>query len=211
MANVIAPRMTRSTSWFQSALELQQFKTAALEGLLPFHESFTPVDLRRRALEYWYQRKTADAEQDARLDALYARNAGLPEHVAAWEAHALQYLHLLEHFLWACLVAPYPGAPALEDVLTPTEPAASLSACHAELAPVLLEDVCKFFGYNRNRVLEAKASNPGVYDHLPDLPDPAEILPRLRAAQEPIYRGWIPVAYLEAYARFLRDPSRQNQ
>lgn len=211
MQSVVAPREPKWTSWFQSALQLQQLKTSTLEGLLPFHESVTPVALRRHSLEYWHQLKLAESDHNARLDVLYARNASLPEHVAAWEAQALQYVHLLEYFLWSCLVAPYPGAPALEDVLTPTEPSPPLNACHADLAPVLLEDVRKFFADKRQRLLEARAEDPATYARHHDLPDPACIVPRLQAAQEPTYNGWIPIAYLEDYARHLQDPEGQNK
>lgn len=205
-------RTPRWTSWFQSALKLQQLKTAALEGVIPFHESIKPLDLKRRSLEYMWQREAADNAHDARLDALYERNATLEEHVAAWEAHALQYLHLLEHFLWSVLVAPHvdpsgstgPKGPTLEEILTPTEPSPPLGACHAGLAVDLMGDVLRFFNAKRQRFLDHEPPLPCL------LPDPSQaVIDVLRAGQEPAYKGWIPFSYLRVYAHFLTDPQNE--
>lgn len=191
LASVVMPRNGRYTSWMQSAIRLHQLKAAVLEGVFPFHESVQPLDIKRHDMEYKHQLRAGTKAHDERLDTLYAQRAPLEDHIVAWWEHALWYLHLLEHFLWDSLVAPYPRCPPLEAVLTPTE-SPSLDAC-PELAPQLLRDVSTFFEDKRQR----------APDH--GLADPATLIVLLKAAQEPIYKGWIPRSFLESYHIYLQD------
>lgn len=191
LSSVVIPMETRYTSWMQSAIKLQQLKSAVLEGVFPFHESMEALTVKRHDLEYKYQFKMGNQLHDERLDALYSRGASLEEHVAAWEEHALWYLHLLEHFLWDSLIAPYPRAPPLEAILTPTD-CPSLDVC-PELTPQLLHDVKVFFKDKRDRAPEH------------GLADPETLIPLLKSGQEPIYKGWAPRSFLESYRVYLQD------
>lgn len=196
MSTVVIPMEQRYNSWMQSAIRLHQLKAAVLEGVFPFHESVEALTIKRHDMEYKHQLKLGTHLHDQRLDDLYARHAPLEDHIVAWEEHALWYLHLLEHFLWDCLVMPYPMAPPLEAVLTPTD-CPSLDAC-PELAPQLLRDVTVFFGDKRDR----------APDH--GLADPATLVPLLKAGQEPIYKGWAPRSFLESYRVYLQDEEYTN-
>jgi hypothetical protein len=191
LSSVVVPMEQRYCSWLQSAIKLHQLKAAVLEGVFPFHESVEPLTVKRHDLEYKYQLKQGTRLHDERLDALYQCGAPLEDHIVAWEEHALWYVHLLEHFLWDTLVAPYPRCPPLEAVLTPTE-CPSLDACPA-LAPQLLRDVCIFFADKRER----------APDH--GLADPATLVPLLKAQQEPVFKGWCPRSFLESYRTYLQD------
>jgi hypothetical protein len=192
---VMVPTEQRYVSWMQSAIRLHQLKAAVLEGIFPFHESMEALTVKRRDMEHRHQFKIGTQQHVDRLDALYRRNAPLEEHIAAWEEHSLWYVHLLEHFLWDLLVAPYPRSPSLESVLTPTE-CPSLDACPG-LAPQLLRDVQVFFTDKRNR----------APDH--GLADPASLVSTLKAAQEPVYKGWAPRSFLESYCVYLRDDDNE--
>lgn len=191
LSSVEVPLHARYVSWMQSAIHLQQLRTAVLEGIFPFHESTQPLTIKCLDLEYKHQFRIGNQAYDARLDALYKARAPLEQHVVAWSEHALWYLHLLEHFLWNALVSPYPNGPLLETVLTPTE-SPSLDAC-PELAPQLLHDVTVFFKHK--------------YELAPDcgLRDPETILPALKARNEQTYKGWVPISYLQSYMAYLQD------
>lgn len=197
LSSVVVPMEPRYCSWMQSAIKLHQLKAAVLEGVFPFHESVEPLTVKRHDLEYKYQLKQGTRLHDERLDALYQRGAPLEDHIVAWEEHALWYLHLLEHFLWDSLVAPYPRCPPLEAVLTPTE-CPSLDAC-PELAPQLLRDVSVFFADKRER----------APDH--GLADPATLVPLLKAGQEPVFKGWCPRSFLQSYCTYLQDDDGGNE
>lgn len=194
--SVVIPMEPRYSSWMQSAIKLHQLKAAVLEGIFPFHESVEPLTIKRHDMEYKHQLAMGTRMHDDRLDDLYRRHAPLEDHIAAWEEHALWYVHLLEHFLWDCLVAPYPRCPPLEAVLTPTE-RPSLDAC-PELAPQLLHDVCIFFADKRDR-----APTHG-------LADPGTLVGLLKSGQEPIYKGWITRSFLESYRIYLQDEEYAN-
>lgn len=191
LAEVIIPERPRYVSWLQSAVRLHQLRKAVLEGVVPFHESVQALTIKRHDLEYKHQLRLACKTHDARLDVLYTRGAMLADHVSAWWEHSLLYLHLMEHFLWDCLVAPYPMCPPLENVLTPTE-LVSLDIC-PELTPQLLRDVATFFKDKRDR----------APDH--GLADPATIVGLLQAKREPAFQGWAPLSYLESYRIYLQD------
>lgn len=179
--NPPAPAVPRYTTYLQSAIHLHQLKAAVLECVTPFYETMTPRDLWLADATYKFQLRLLDKKQDDAMDQLYHDNAHLLAHIQLWERNALDYIHYLERFLWETLLAPIPGAPPLEAVLTPTE----WPACPSEQ---LDKEARLFFTFKR----ELAPAN-GLAD--------ANAL----MTQGTPYKGWISFEFLSTYAEYLRD------
>jgi hypothetical protein len=149
-------------SYMESCCQLHAFKLACLEGAFPFHHSVTPEKLKKSHDEYEAQVSQMGKEQDAQLDALYSANSAnscelaernhlLASFITLMERYCLQYIHLLEYFLYTCLVEPHnvDNLIPLEAVLTPnTLP--TLKQVQFKDRESIVKDVYKFFDYKRD-------------------------------------------------------------
>jgi hypothetical protein len=179
------PSMPRYTTYLQSAIHLHQLKAAVLECVTPFYETMKPRDIWLADASYKFQLRLLDKRQDDTLDQLYREEAPLMLHIQAWERHAVEYIHLLERFLWETLVAPIPNAPPLESVLTPTDWPVYSGPPQGQLD----KEARLFFTFKREV----------APDH--GLVDPYD----MRQSQLTLYKGWISLEYLSSYANYLRD------
>lgn len=149
-------------SYMESCCQLHAFKLACLEGAFPFHHSVTPEKLKKTHDEYEAQVTQMGKEQDAQLDALYAtnsqelvdanaRNHLLASFITLMERYCLQYIHLLEYFLYTCLVEPHnvDNLIPLEAVLTPNI-LPNLNQVKFKERENVVKDMYKFFDYKRD-------------------------------------------------------------
>lgn len=176
-------------SYVQTVLQLHQWKSLVVECVTPFDESIRPRDIYTASRVYDREVETLETNQNDELDALYAQNAPLEDHARVWERHAVEYIHLLERFLYECLLSRIVDAPPLELVLTPHY-WPSADECSPELRAQTRADILKFFKFK--------------YDQAPTFGlAPAHLFDQ--ASQGPVWRGWFSYAYLATYHEYLRD------
>lgn len=130
--------MPKYTSWVRSCYQLHQWKELALNDVVTLHASITPDARTKMVEEYYHQLRAMETKQNIELDALYDaagsgaldRTATLSRFISLLECYSLQYIHLLEYFLFSLLVAPYGPTIELDMVLTPND-TPSLGDCQA--------------------------------------------------------------------------------
>lgn len=181
------------TTYLSTVIRLQQWKAAVEECVTPFHESIRPSDIYKLTRQYKRENTLQEARQNDELEALYYRNASLEEHARTWERHALEYVHLLEYFLYEALVVRNSGAPALRDMLTPSY-WPNAEECTGKLREQMREDTLKFFNYKCEHAPNHGLAPALFYDQTP------QGLPEC-----PMWRGWFSFFYLNTYREYLRD------
>lgn len=193
VSEAIPPTHERFTSLMQSALRLQQWKAAVLECVPSFHETMRPRDIWNAGRAYQRELTSWEDQQNAELEELYRSGASLQDHAIAWERHGVEYLHLLERFLYECLVSRIPDAPPLDQLLTPFYFAAA-EECSPALKKQERDDIIKFFKFKYERSPKDGLAEARFFDQTPE-----------GAPMVPLWRGWFSYSYLATYHEYLRD------
>ncbi len=222
------PFKDKYVSFMFSCYQLQQLKLACLNGLIPFHPSFTERKLLAAHVEYQHQIKRIGNAQDSALDALYAKAIGkdesalivsmqavMAEFVSLLETYSLQYIHLLEYFIHTCLIEPHNQNAAagkllpLESCLTPNE-CPPLSACTAQQQENIMQDLVAFFQHKVSYRADQEQRNTAEHVQNTDAASAAgskinvaAIMPSVKARQQELYNGYIPLSTLYEYFCFL--------
>lgn len=187
LAETKVPEHERFTSYIHEVIQLHQWKSLVVECVTPFVENIHPRDIYRASRVYQREIDALELDQNDELETLYMRNAPIEDHVHAWERHAIEYIHLLERFLYECLVSRIVGAPPLEHVLTPWY-WPSAGECSSELCTKVRADSLKFFKFK--------------YDQAPTYGlAPAHLFDQGQGT----WRGWFSHTYLATYHEYLRD------
>ncbi len=221
----IAPKMqlvpkTRFISFTRSCYELHQLKLACANGLIKFHPSFTPSRLGEAVNEYAFQQKRIETTQNLKIDSLYAKASDpalmvdmkqvLAEFVSLIESYALQYIHLLEYFIYTCLVAPHGGSIPLEACLTPNV-FPSLGDCIVERRMQVVKDMIEFFTHKIETRAKQEAENAANGVQNTDAPplqklrldDVADIIFKEGRNGAVVYNGYIPLRTIYEYFCFM--------
>lgn len=122
--------------WMDTCFQLHQLKAACNAGLIQFHPSVAknPSMLTDAEQDYQNQVKLLGLNQDSFMDALYKAvlngeikgHAAMTEFASSMEKYAMRYVHLIERFLYTCLIEPHGSGLRLEHVLTPYTPSLEL-------------------------------------------------------------------------------------
>lgn len=127
------PTQTRFIGAGNSCFLLNQIKMLCAKGAIPFHDSWNADKLLHVGACYKIHGGRITQENETQLAAFYQRvadagrvtDATLEEFMAGCEARTLRYIHLIEWYLYTCLVEPHLQTPEqraalpLECVLTP--------------------------------------------------------------------------------------------
>jgi hypothetical protein len=208
------PLSNAYTGTIQSIYLLQQLKMACVYGTIPFHASITPEALQERCAEYAIELRRIGAAQEEQLDALYATarvdappslDQVMADFMFILESYTLKYIHLLEHFLWRCLIEPHNGIATegtplpVECVLTPNV-FPSLGECHTSaVRDPILRDMKEFFQHKDSvcRAKDAVDANPLARIQW-------EALTPSRRIRDPnLYKGYMPHTTVREYLLFL--------
>jgi len=119
------PSKPTCVSWMDTCCQLLQFKAACGQGYIEFHKDIKPEILKKAEADYQDQVYLMETSHNNFMDSLYQgiRSGeiqgpqALNQFASALETYSVRYIHLLEWYLWTCLVAPH-GLP-LDAVLTP--------------------------------------------------------------------------------------------
>lgn len=190
-------------SYMESCCQLHSFKLGCVEGIFPFHPSVTPEKLKKAHDEYEAQLIQMGKEQDAQLDALYSANSQeladanghnnlLASFIALMERYCLQYIHLLEYYLYTCLIEPHNvcNLIPIEAVLTPnTLP--TLNQVKFEAREAIVQDVHKFFDYKRDALGCVQIETRDKRDAI------------MRGGEESKYKGYVPLQTLWNYCQAM--------
>jgi hypothetical protein len=193
VSEAVAPTHDRFTTYIQLAVRLHQWKAAVLKCVTPFYESIRPKDVWLADRNYSFQLDLLGQRQDGELEDLYRRGASLETHVHTWERHALEYIHLLERFLYDCLVSRIPGAPPLENVLTP-DYWPHMDECSAACKTQAFRDAQTFFQFKYDTSPTYGLATPDLMTQTPP-----------GVAPQPLWRGLFSLPYLSTYREYLRD------
>jgi hypothetical protein len=171
------PYKEKYMPFMRSCYQLHQLIWAFNSGLIPFHPSFTEKHLRLARIEYQHQQKRLEYLQNQRLDDLYQKATGggaggggaivgmrdiMREFVSLLESYSLQYIHLMEYFIYTCLIEPHAGALhglPLEACLTPNV-FPVLSECGTRTQQQeIIQEVVEFFKHKVTRREEQERQN----------------------------------------------------
>jgi hypothetical protein len=206
--DVIYSYKPRYISFTYSCYQLHQLARMCVNGVIPFHPTFN-VDMLRGAEQTMRNRiKTIDNMQNEALDELYDDQNGINAagFASALVAHSYRYIHVLEEFIWTCLVAPY-GIP-LVAVLTPEYDQPTLGGCSPQIQEQVIKDMITFFRHkvDSRAKQEAETFKKGetLVDAPPLVPFNLEDIPRrVRDATCEAYMGYMPLNTLFEYVCFL--------
>jgi hypothetical protein len=188
-ANFVPQDLLRKNTfrtYMSSVVELQFLKLAIISSFIPFHASFTPNTVSQLSKQYDQQVKALEARTNAELDAFYASASSRDEFIGICRKHAFSYIHLLEAFIYAAVVAPHQGAPDFAQIMTPIIEGDCTD-------PAWLEDVEQFFRH------KAEEQTP------PDCPVRIEWNTIQTQQEGPVYRKFLPLRILDQYIELMRD------
>ncbi|MBX9636005.1 MAG: hypothetical protein K2Q45_00450 [Nitrosomonas sp.] len=183
-------------SFMFSCVQLHQFKMDCVVGAFPFHETMTPKKFEKINDNYATQLRIMENDQNVLLDAMYDEfqktqneNALMLEFVSLMESYCLRYIHLIEYYLYTCLIEPHDvnGVVPLQSVLTP-HVLPSLNQIPFDAREGIVQDMYKFFDFKRN-IMECEEIQPFTYDSA--------------AAAENTYKKLIPMKTLWEYCRAM--------
>ncbi len=176
--------------------QLNQLKMLCAQGAIPFHTSWNADKLLRAGARYLTHGQRVAEANGVELGAFYQRvaavgvvtDATLEEFMRGCEERTLRYIHLIEHYLYTCLVEPYTseaGVPVpIELVLTPREfPAFVPSSSFPSKA---LEEVVDFFTHKQMSTPHTRIRAALI-----------------RADRRDMYKNYVPRDVIIAYMRDL--------
>lgn len=188
------------TSFMRSCYQLHQIRYACIKGLIPFHESMKKERLQQVVLECSQQLTLMESEQNAQLDALYSGKTrqewDLNMFVMLLERYAIKYIHLLEYFLYTCLIEPYKCGIELEHVLTPTV-VPTMQQVKFARREMILADVVKFFKH-KHEVQGCTGIQYGLIEQL------------VKTEGTEKYKGYLPVQTLKEYMICMEDAASSS-
>ena len=193
------PHKQKYVSFLFSCYQLHQLKDACKGGIITLLPE-KKTQLMPALQEYDLRLKKMEEFQNYVLDELYAKSAAkeitaeqtMEEFILLLETFSLQYIHLLEYFLYTMLIEPF-GLP-LESILTPNE-RPTLGQC-LEPAKIMM-DVVMFFKHQQESRDDQEAKNvkKGVANVDAKNPHPiqwAAIEQRVKTQPpDQVYRGYI--------------------
>lgn len=182
---------SRFCSFTYSYCQLKSFKGVCSLGCIPFHPSITANKLKQLEQEYNYQFQKLEHLHNVELDNFFASNPAEPVHVGLMEVYALKMLHLMEYFIYSCLLEPY-GVP-LESVLTPNM-FPSLHDCPPTVRERIAVDVVQFFQHK-----EFTSEQPDYFQS-------SLLLNKIKnGTPESLYKGYVPKETVVKYFEWLNE------
>jgi hypothetical protein len=212
----IQPAHPRYMSVLKTCYQLQQFKMACYNGLIPLAPGMTKAKVEALNVLHGKRCHQIGAEHDDRLDALYAgakarvQTEVVTDFLRLCEDHALDYIHLLEYFLYACLILPRmlpESTITLANVLTPRD-FPSLDACRPDQRADVVADTVSFFAHKEairanQEALNRKEKREDVdYNAMPLT---SAVIASLLEKSSPtdVYKGYLPWRTAVEYLFYL--------